>query len=159
MSSCRGARLIRLRGLATLRKQVAWLQTGLAAFRRLYSCSPTRTEMGAPASERQLATSEDPRRKGLKHLIHTRSDGIRCTTTLERVELTSEKQLALTQTFCKQRKRAKHVPAAASDSHIARIFLFSCLPFGRGETLLASLHEAGASFRHAATRRTHRKCS
>ena len=43
--------------------------------------------MGAPASERQLATSEDPRRKGLKHLIHTRSDGIRCTTTLERVEL------------------------------------------------------------------------
>ena len=79
--------IIRLRGLAPLRKQVAWLQTGIAASRRLYSCSPTRTEVGAPAGERRLAASEDPRRKGLKHLTHTRSDEIRCTTTLERVEL------------------------------------------------------------------------
>ena len=71
---------IRLRGLAPLRKQVAWLRTGLAASRRLFSCSPTRTEVGAPASERRLAASEDPRRKGLKHLTHTRSDEIRCTT-------------------------------------------------------------------------------
>ena len=28
-------------------------------------------------------------------------------------------------------------------------FFFSCLPFGRGDTLPASLLEAGASFRHA----------
>ena len=63
---------------------------------------------------------------------------------------TSEQQLTLeAQSFSKQRKQAKHVPAAASDSHIARNFFFSCLPFGRGGTLLASLHEAGASFLHA----------
>ena len=82
---------LRLRGLAPLRKQVAWLRTGLAAFRRLYSCSPTRTEMGAPAGERRLAASEDPRRKGLKHLTRMRSDGIRCTTTLEKVEQKRQK--------------------------------------------------------------------
>ena len=57
---------VRLRGLAPLRKQVAWLRTGLAAFRRLYSCSPTRTEMGAPAGERRLAASEEPKKKRIE---------------------------------------------------------------------------------------------
>ena len=42
--------------------------------------------MRAPAGERRLAASADPRRKGLKHLTHVRSDEIRCTTTLEKLK-------------------------------------------------------------------------
>ena len=77
-------------------------------------CSPTRTEMGAPAGERRLAASEEPKKKRIEAPYIT----------LERVT-TSEQQLALEpQSICKQRKQAKHVPAAASDSHIARNFFF-----------------------------------
>ena len=46
---------------------------------------------------------------------------------------TSEQQLTLeAQSFCKQRKQAKHEPAAASDSHIARHFSFLVCPSGGG---------------------------
>ena len=128
------ALMIRLRGLAPLRKLVAWLRTGLAASKRLYSCSPTRTEVGAPASERRLAASEDPRRKGLKHLMHTRSDEIRCTTTLEKVEPKRQKSSwHRHKAFASKEAQAKHVPAAASDSHIARnFFSFLVCPSGGG---------------------------
>ena len=118
--------IIQLSGLAPLRKQVARLRTGPAAPRRLHLCSPTRTEVGAPAGERRLAASEDLRRKGLKQLTHTRSDEIRRTTTLERVEPhTSEEQLALEpQSFCKHGSEQNTCPLRLRTHTSQEIFLF-----------------------------------
>ena len=125
--------LLRLRGLAPLRKQVAWLRTGLAASRRLYSCSPTRTEMGAPASERRLAASEDPRRKGLKHLTHTRSDEIRCTTTLEKLNLNIRKSAGIDTKLLRARKLKQNTCPLRLRTHTSQeIFSFLVCPSGGG---------------------------
>ena len=114
--------VIRLRGLAPLRKQVAWLQTGLAAFRRLYSCSPTRTEMGAPAGERRLAASEEPKKKRIEAPYIT----------LERVTTSEQQRTLEVQSFCKQRKQAKHVPLRLRTHTSQEIFSFLVCPSGGG---------------------------
>ena len=84
----------------------------------------------APAGERRLAASEDLRRKGLKHLTHTRSDEIRCTTTLERVEPhTSEEQLALEpQSFCKHGSEQNTCPLRLRTHTSQEIFSFLVCP-------------------------------
>ena len=89
--------------------------------------------MGAPASERRLAASEDPRRNGLKHLTHTRSDEIRCTTTLEKLNLNARRSAGIDTKLLRARKLKQNTCLLRLRTHTSQeIFSFLVCPSGGG---------------------------